>query len=171
MNDIRFSFHKKLSIILASFIILPVLWLGGAVMAPQPAAAASSAGEIGVMVNDKAVVFLDAKPIRTEGRVLVPLRAVLEGIGAKIDWNSKQQLVTVDYAKDTDNVIVHVEMTVGSPFVGRTLTSSNGAVSSKVVQVDVPTRMINNRVYIPLRASGSFWVIQYLGRRMPFKLA
>ncbi|WP_246096548.1 stalk domain-containing protein [Paenibacillus sinopodophylli] len=156
MNRTSFSTYKKISIFLAAFILLPVLWLGSIATAPEQASAASSTSEIKVTVNNKAVVFQDAKPVQMEGRVLVPLRAVLEGMGAKVDWNSKQQLVTVDYSKDTDKVIVYVEMTVGSPFVGRTLTTSNGAVSSKVVKVDVPTRMINNRVYIPLRASGEF---------------
>ncbi len=43
------------------------------------------------------VVTLDVAPVIVNGRTFVPLRFVAEAFGAKVDWNSLYQLVTIEF--------------------------------------------------------------------------
>ena len=44
-----------------------------------------------VEIDGKTVVFPDAQPKITEGRVLVPLRGVFENLGFTINWNQESK--------------------------------------------------------------------------------
>lgn len=115
-------------------------------------AEANNQPQIGVTVQGKAVKFPDAKPQNIKGRTMVPLRAVFEAMGAKVNWNDSTQQVTATISKD--NIDVQFELRIGSPFIQRTMNDKYGNVRSTVQQLDVPAQVVGNSTMIPLRASG-----------------
>ena len=56
-----------------------------------PAAAASS-GEISVYLDGQRLTF-DQPPVSMNGRVLVPVRAIFEALGAQVEWYQDTQTV------------------------------------------------------------------------------
>lgn len=91
------------------------------------------------VIIDGQTVALDAPPIEEEGRILVPLRGIFERLGASVKWDPIQQKVTAQTAAIT------VELTIGSV---------QATVNGKTVQLEVPPRMVEGRVYVPLRFVG-----------------
>lgn len=79
------------------------------------------------------------QPIVKDGRTLVPLRFISEGFGAKVDFNAKNQLITIKYAEKT--MILKI---------GKKDLSVNGKSS----EMDVAANVYNNSTYIPLRYIG-----------------
>jgi len=76
-------------------------------------------------------------PVLTEnGSTLIPMRALLEAVGAEVEWNGAARTVT---AKLNQTV---VRMTVDNP---------KAVVNGAEVAMPVPVRSIQGRVYIPLR--------------------
>jgi len=51
-------------------------------------------GQDTMYINNKKVV-LDTVPFALSGRTLVPVRAVAEGLGCEVDWDSKNKLVSI----------------------------------------------------------------------------
>ena len=56
-----------------------------------PAAAAGKDDGVKVQVNGRLVDFPDAAPEVVDGRTMVPLRAVLEALGAEVDYDAASQ--------------------------------------------------------------------------------
>ena len=100
-----------------------------------PGFAEASNPDIQVSVDGKRVVF-DVPPKLIQDRTFVPLRAVLEAMGAKVWWD--QNLQTGYAEKDG----VTIRMPLGSYQIYR-----NG----QVIEMDVPIQMVQNRLLIPLR--------------------
>ncbi|MDE2125756.1 MAG: copper amine oxidase N-terminal domain-containing protein [Armatimonadetes bacterium] len=98
--------------------------------------AASLAGQITVTVNSVPVHFLDVQPQMVNGHVLVPLRGVLESMGAKVDWNAATQTV-VAVRQGTE-----IDLPIGS---------HAGTVNGRQVDVAVPATTIGGRTMVPLR--------------------
>lgn len=95
---------------------------------------ALSVGGNGIHYDDKKHA-LDAAAYVEDGRTLIPVRAVSEAFGLKVDWDEKTQTVTIDGKSKI--VIDSTEMILpdGSKFT-----------------LDVPARTTNDRTFIPLRA-------------------
>lgn len=91
---------------------------------------------INVRVNAEELEFSDQQPTIVEGRTLVPFRALLEKLGAKVEWNEKNQTVT---ATKADKSIV---LKIGS---------NKATVDGKEVTLDVPAVIENGRTIVPLR--------------------
>ncbi|WP_155592400.1 copper amine oxidase N-terminal domain-containing protein [Lysinibacillus cavernae] len=79
------------------------------------------------------------QPIVKDGRTLVPLRFISEGFGAKIDFNTKNQSVTIKYANKT------IFLKIGN---------NNISINGKSSEMDVAASIYNNSTYIPLRYIG-----------------
>lgn len=90
---------------------------------------------VNVYVNNEKVEF-DVNPVIENGRTLVPLRGVFEKLGANVDWNKNIQEVVI---KDAYN---EIEMILGKDKV---------MVNGEIMDIDVPTKMINSRTFAPLR--------------------
>ena len=75
-------------------------------------------------------------PIQLEGRVLVPAREVFTPMGAKVSWDAKAKQVTVAY-KDTTMLL--------------TVNQKEVWLNGKTVSLDVPAKIINDKVMIPVR--------------------
>ena len=50
---------------------------------------------IKVYVDDIEIVFSDAQPYIYEGRTMVPVRAIVEAMDIKVNWDSSLEMVTV----------------------------------------------------------------------------
>jgi hypothetical protein len=114
---------------------LPCLFL--AILAATTAFAESV---ISVIVDGQPVAFGAVGPMRSKGRVMVPLRGVLEKIGATVDWDGAAQKIT---AERDDHKI---ELTIGEAF---------GRINDQDVPLDVPARVFKGTTFVPLRFMGS----------------
>ncbi|MDD2554041.1 MAG: stalk domain-containing protein [Desulfotomaculaceae bacterium] len=87
-----------------------------------------------VLVNGQNVNF-DVEPTIENNRTLVPMRAILEALDLKVNWDEDTQTVTAS------NGDIEVELVIG----GRAYV--NGAR----VNLDVPAKIINGRTMVPVR--------------------
>jgi hypothetical protein len=100
------------------------------------AAGASGAQEIQVRVNGDPIRFEGPGPVEQDGRVLVPLRGVLEEMGAYVDWNQASQ--TVMASRNNMNI----RLPIGS---------HTAMVNGDRVRLDVPAQVIGGSTMVPLR--------------------
>ena len=78
----------------------------------------------------------DQPPVVEAGRTLVPLRGIFESLGATVEWEPETGTIQ---ARQDD---VHVELRVGE---------ANATVNDEVIQLDVPSTILNGRTLVPLR--------------------
>lgn len=117
--------RKALAIVILAAL---VAWLPG--LAPS-----AQAAHISVCVDGKELA-MDSRPILDKGRVLVPMRAVCEALGAMVKWDAATQTVTAQKGATS------VTLKVGQ---------KQATVSGRTVALDVPARLVSNRVMVPLR--------------------
>ena len=91
---------------------------------------------ITVSVNGVQLLF-DQEPLIQNGRVLTPLRSVLEALGAQIQWDDASHTLTAVVNKTT------LKLTLGEATLYK-----NG----QALPLDVPAQAVNGRTLIPLRA-------------------
>ena len=103
------------------------------------AASMAMAQQVNVTVDGVPVQFMGTKPLTQRGHVLVPLRGVLEKMGAFVEWVPATRTVI---AQKGD---LYVELPVGS----RTAT-----VNGKQVTLDVPAAVMAGSTMVPLRFLG-----------------
>ncbi len=97
---------------------------------------AHAQGNISVTVNGDAVAFTGQPPLSQNGRTLVPLRGVLEKIGA-----------TVRYSGPTKTI----RATKGDTNISLTLGENEATVNQKQVKLDVPAQSVKGTTLVPLR--------------------
>jgi len=93
------------------------------------------AQEVSVYLNNERMVF-DQNPIIENGRTLVPLRSIFEGLGAEVIWDAGKQEITG--TTEDKEIILRI---------GDTSASVNG----EEVVLDVPAKIENGRTLVPLR--------------------
>jgi len=92
---------------------------------------------ITVTINGAAVVFDDQAPVILEDRTLVPVRAVFESLGYYIVWDEQTRTATLTRAG------LIISITADSEFF---------YINGEVHTLDVPARIINDRILLPIRA-------------------
>lgn len=80
----------------------------------------------------------DTVPVISDGRMLVPARAVVEALGGKIDLKEDSGTQTMVIQKD--NITFTLD-------VGSNIAFNNGVR----MELDVPAQIVNNRTMVPLR--------------------
>lgn len=88
-----------------------------------------------VVLNGTHLIF-DTPPVIDNGRVLIPLRAIFEPLGAAVNWDSTSQTVTAVKGYQT------IQLKIGA----RT-ASNNG----KSIDLDVSAKIVNGRTLVPVR--------------------
>lgn len=88
---------------------------------------------------DGVPVQTDAAPVNVNGRILVPMRAMFEAMGATVQWNPATQTATATKGGTT------IQMTIGS-----TTAYVNGTPKT----LDVPAQTMDGRTMIPSRFIG-----------------
>lgn len=103
---------------------------------------------ISVIVDGNKVQFTQ-EPIVQDGRTLVPLRAIFESLGMKVEWEQSTQSVNAY----KDNIIVKLQID------NDIATIENTNSEYITVVLDVKPQIINSRTLVPVRfigeASGS----------------
>ncbi len=89
-----------------------------------------------VMLNGKKISF-DQPPIILDGRTMVPLRAIFEALGARVEWNNDTKTVIADRGK------TYISLTIGSTEL---------KINNIIKILDVPAQIINDRTLVPVRA-------------------
>ncbi|MBI3946048.1 MAG: copper amine oxidase N-terminal domain-containing protein [Armatimonadetes bacterium] len=95
-----------------------------------------AARQYSVEVDGRPVSFATVGPVSVSGRVLVPLRGVLEQTGATLRWSAETKTV---YASRGST---RLELPVGRPAA---------TVNGRTVAMDVPAMMMRGTVMVPLR--------------------
>ena len=90
---------------------------------------------ISVKYNGENIVF-DVPPQAIEGRVMVPLRAIFEYIGAEVEWDGWTETAT---AKKDNNIIKC------------TLNRNEMYINGESRYIDVAPCVINERILVPVR--------------------
>lgn len=93
-------------------------------------------GQVQVTVDRTPVVFTGQPPVEQGGRVLVPLRAVLERLGAFVRYDATTSTVTA--IREATNITLPVG-------------SRHALVGDREVLLDVPAFIANGSVLVPLR--------------------
>jgi hypothetical protein len=135
---------------------IPLLFLGVAALSALPASAqttvvnppAGSTTEvtdtkdgkttITVTVDNKPVGFEDAPPRMLGGRVMVPLRGVVERLGGNIKYEPETKVITGAHGETEKQFRLR-------------LGSNEALVNGKKQALDAPPRVIAGVTYVPLR--------------------
>ena len=117
------------------------------ISAALAAATALSAMGIAALADDDIKIFVNAEelvipegdtmPFIEEERTLVPMRAIFEALGAKVDWDGENRRVTA--TKDENTVVLDID-------------SKIMLVNGKEVELEVPAKIVNERTVVPVRA-------------------
>lgn len=99
-------------------------------------ASSASADRIRVELNGETVRFDGTQPREVDGRVMVPLRGVLEKMGASVDWIASTQTVMASKGD------MEMELPIGS---------RTAKVNDRTVRLDVPAMTMAGSTMVPLR--------------------
>lgn len=101
----------------------------------ENAVSEENGNSVNVVVNGKTA---DISALIVNDRTLVPLRGVYEKLGYTVDWDAETK--TASFTGSSDKM---------------TVNAADGSVmiNGKAVSSDVPAQLINDRLYLPLRAA------------------
>ena len=101
-----------------------------------------------VSVDGKLIGFDDQEPIISENNdTLIPLRGVLEAMGASVEWREEDRSV---YVKSHDN-ITRLLLTIDNPVMTKYTLTSITTVDSEEISLSTAPIIMNDRTMIPLR--------------------
>ncbi len=123
----------------------------GAVFANQqyfeilPISSVAVKAEDGVRILiDGQLIKTDAVPFIEAGRTLVPIRGIMEKIGATVEWNAETETVSVEAGHIT------LELVIGQK-VAKLTRIVDGKAQLQEVTLDVAAKLVEGRSFIPLR--------------------
>lgn len=90
----------------------------------------------------------DVPPVIKEGRTLIPVRAIMNGLKAQVEWDEKTKIVTI--TKDKKVVTLN-------------LSTGEAKVNGEVIKLDVKPEIVCNRTFVPLR-----FIAQSLGEKVDY---
>lgn len=99
-------------------------------------AAGAAQAQVRVTVNETPIIFEGQPPVERGGRILVPLRGVLERLGAYVRYDSQTKTVTA--LRDATNITLPVG-------------SRRALVGDRAVTLDTPAFIEGGSVLVPLR--------------------
>lgn len=92
--------------------------------------------DVDIILSKEANVKFDTPPIIKENRTLVPVRAIVEGFGAQVEWNEERREVMI--VKEDQEILLPLDY-------------SGVYVNGEKVQLDTKSEVMNSRTYVPLR--------------------
>lgn len=93
---------------------------------------------------DGELVEMDVVPVIEDDRTLVPLRGVLERLGAIVEWNEDERAVEVL----ADNIAILLIVGQDTATVTR---KGDVETATETIPIDVPARIIGDRTFVPAR--------------------
>ena len=100
--------------------------------------ASVQAADLSVTMNGAAITF-DAQPFIEQGITLVPMRAIMDTLGATVEWDAATKTVTA--TKDDKTVVL-------------TINSKQAIVNGQAVELDVAAKIVGNRTFVPVKFIG-----------------
>lgn len=94
------------------------------------------AADIPVYIDSVKVEFTDAAPQTVNDRIMVPMRAIFEKLGADVQWDSDTLTAT---AKKGDSI------------VSLSINNDTAKLNGKDKKLDTPPTTISDRTYVPIR--------------------
>jgi len=91
--------------------------------------------ELDTFVRGKKVEF-DVRPVIKESRTLVPIRALVESLGAEVKWNAETRVVTI---------------TKGSSIIELKIDSKVAVVNGTEMQLEAAAQIEGGRTVVPVR--------------------
>ncbi|WJM09355.1 CotH kinase family protein [Paenibacillus sp. PK1-4R] len=91
---------------------------------------------ITVTLDGKSITFPDQDPLQQSGRVMVPVNAILEALGAEVTWDKTAKTVTAVLNDQT------LMLKIGS---------STATVNGEKLEIDAPAIIQNSRTLVPVR--------------------
>lgn len=93
---------------------------------------------VNVKIYDKYIDFkiINQWPFIEEGRTLVPIRAVFEVLNCNVSWDTKSSSAIVEH--ESTKIIIPAN-------------SKKAYVNGNEITLDVPARLVNDRIMVPLR--------------------
>lgn len=104
-------------------------------------------------------IFIDGKPVQftqdlgyptvINGRTLVPIRIISENMGYNVEWENKEQKVTISDSKTKIEFKIgeNTALVNGKKVPMDTREDGNG----KIVPVDTKAQLVGSRTYVPIR--------------------
>ena len=117
-------------------ILVKILCLSLIAMLVMSCVAMAEERPITVLVDGEIIEF-DAQPKMVNDRVMVPMRAIFEKLGAEVLWDPLFERVIVNY-NESDQLVMHIN---------EQMVFKNGGL----VYVDTPPFISESRTYVPLR--------------------
>ncbi|AKL96006.1 copper amine oxidase domain-containing protein [Clostridium aceticum] len=96
-----------------------------------------------IQVNGRKIQT-SVKPFIQENRTLIPLRGVMEELGAKVEWHPEERIVKV-LTED-----VNIELAVGEN-TAKIVKNINGTYKEETLKLEVPAKIVEGRTFIPGR--------------------
>lgn len=100
--------------------------------------------EIKVMINGEKPIF-EQPPIMVNDRVLVPMRAIFEKLGATVEWDGENQIA----AAQKGNTVVLLQ--IGYEYIGVCDDVTKDLEVRKTL-LDAPPVLYNDYTFVPVRA-------------------
>lgn len=101
--------------------------------------------------DGKKEITLDVSPLIDSGRTLIPLRGLLEAMGAEVAWNGDEEKITVTKGE----TVIELQNMNNLVYVKK---SEFGNVKTVRYTLDVPPKIMDSRTFIPIR-----FVSEHLG--------
>lgn len=99
------------------------------------------------IVIDGEELNLDVAPQIIDGRVMVPIRGVLENLGALVKWDDETQTVSARKSSKT----VSLEIGSNDVTLDKGETNNDGSAKTETIQTDVAAQLVSDRTLVPLR--------------------
>lgn len=99
------------------------------------------------IVIDGEELNLDVAPQIIDGRVMVPIRGVLENLGALVKWDDETQTVSARKSSKT----VSLEIGSNDATLDKGETNDDGSAKTETIQTDVAAQLVSDRTLVPLR--------------------
>lgn len=93
---------------------------------------------------DGELLDVSPNPFIENSRTLIPLRAVMEKLGASVEWDGEKSAVKIT----KDHIII--ELVVGEN-TAKIIQDKDKAVNEEIIKLEVPSRIIDDRTFIPVR--------------------
>lgn len=85
---------------------------------------------------DNSEIALSGKAVMENGRVLVPMRSIFESIGASVNWDAANNLITSE--KDANKIALQIG-------------NKNMGLNGKLIALDVAPKIESGRTLVPVR--------------------
>lgn len=113
---------------------------------PSTVMGAEASNAIKLFLNDKKLVSTEVQPRIVAGNTIVPVRIIVEEIGARVTWDEKARKVTI--VKDDTNIQLVID-------------SKTALIKGKKVTLEVAPLIDNGNTMLPLRFIGEQLGIEF----------